>query len=224
MNLWYERLLLLILVLLLLISLWCIYDSWYVYSHTIDNSILHYKPGAVSATVNDLPLTDDMVGWLTVDDTNIDYPVMQYTDNIKYLNTDPFGRYSLGGSIFLDSRNHSDFTDEYSLIYGHHMEYGKMFGALDSFLNESYLRQHQSGVLMVGKNGDKSYQLYIFAALQVDASETIVFSPGKGDIWQYIQKNAAVKIAEPQGHIIGLSTCTGGDSVTRTVVFAYLTS
>ena len=86
-----------------------------------------------------------MAGWLTVDGTNIDYPVMQGKDNNSYLNTDPFGNYSLTGSIFLDSRSSPDFSDEYSVVYGHHMDYGKMFGALDDFLNEKYLKQHSSG-------------------------------------------------------------------------------
>lgn len=222
MNIWYERLLLLILVFILLIASWCVYDSWYVYSHTIDDSILRYKPGTVTAAADDPPLTEDMVAWLTVDDTNIDYPVMQYTDNIKYLNTDPFGRYSLGGSIFLDSRCSAGFTDDYSLVYGHHMEYGKMFGALDEFLNEDYLRSHQSGTLLVGRNGEKCYKLRIFASLQASAEEKAVFDPVKDNVSQYIRSHGAVKIAEPQGHILGLSTCTGGESLTRTIVFASL--
>ena len=82
-----------------------------------------------------------MVGWIVVDDTNIDYPVMQGYDNSQYLNLDPYGEYSLSGSIFLDSRNSSDFTDPYSIIYGHHMEYGKMFGAIDDYLDDQYERE-----------------------------------------------------------------------------------
>lgn len=223
MNLWYERLVLLILVFILLISAWCVYDSWYVYRHTMDKNILRYKPGAVTATANDPPLTEDMAAWLTIDGTAIDYPVMQYSDNIKYLNTDPFGNYSLGGSIFLDSRCCGDFTDDYSLIYGHHMEYGKMFGALDDFLNESFFLSHRSGTLLVGKNGEKKYYLNFFAALQADATEEAVFDPGREEIRQYIRSNASIFTENPQGRIVGLSTCTGADSMTRTVVFAFLT-
>lgn len=75
---------------------------------------------------------------MTIDDTNIDYPVMQGEDNNEYLNKDPFGNYALSGSIFLDRRNNPEFKDYYSLIYGHHMEHGMMFGAIDEYLNEDY--------------------------------------------------------------------------------------
>lgn len=219
MNVWYERLLLFVLTVVLLITSWCIYDSWYVYSHTLDDSILRYKPGAASAAEDELPLTEDMVAWLTVDGTSIDYPVMQYTDNIKYLNTDPFGRYSLGGSIFLDSRSSADFSDDYSLIYGHHMEYGKMFGALDSFLNEGYLRSHKSGTLIIGKNNEKVYRLTIFAALQASATEKVIFEPGQGDIRAYIRQHSDKTIIIPEGRIIALSTCAEGNDDRRTLVF-----
>ena len=221
MNVWYERLLLFVLTVVLLITSWCIYDSWYVYSHTIDNGILRYKPGAVTAAADEPQITDDMVAWLTVYETDIDYPIMQYSDNIKYLNTDPFGKYSLGGSIFLDNRNSSDFSDDYSLIYGHHMEYGKMFGALDNFLDESYIRSHRKGTLIIGRNGDKEYKFTIFACLHTSAKEKAVFDPGKDDILQYVRNNALIMTEEPKGRILGLSTCTGVDNDTRTLVFAF---
>ncbi len=162
--------------LVVLIGAWQMYDNYYMFSHSLDESILQYKPDPndPSAAANS-PIGDDMVGWLTIDDTNIDYPVMQGSDNSKYLNTDPFGEYSLSGSIFLDSRCSPDFSDEYSVIYGHHMDYGKMFGALDDFLNEEYLRSHTTGTLMVGRNAEKVYDLEVFASARVSAREKIVF-------------------------------------------------
>ena len=220
LNIWYERLVMLILGLFLLIILWCFYDSWYVYSHVTDDSVMRYKPG-VSDTTKEAPaLSEDMAGWLTIDDTGIDYPVMHYKDNIKYLNTDPFGRYSLGGSIFLDYRNDPCFTDDYSLIYGHHMQHGRMFGALDNYLDEAYMREHSGGTLFIRKDGEKSKHIKIFAALQTSADEKTVFNPGEGDIRRYIRSHAAVQISEPDGAIVGLSTCTGRDDDTRTGVFA----
>ena len=124
-------------VLILLIGVWQIYDNYYVFSHTIDNSVLRYKPGA--SDISDggqAPFSDDLVGWLTIDGTDIDYPVMQGSDNAEYLSKDPYGGYSATGSIFLDSRSSPDFTDSFSIIYGHHMDYGRLFGALDDFLDE----------------------------------------------------------------------------------------
>ena len=114
MNILYERLTLILLVLVLLVMTWCMYDSYYVYSHALNDDILKYKPGQSDISPEDPPLSDDMVAWITLDGTNIDYPVMQGRDNVKYLNTDPFGKYSLSGSIFLDFRNSPDLSDDYS--------------------------------------------------------------------------------------------------------------
>lgn len=223
MNLLYERLLLIVLMLILLIVVWCMYDNYYVYSHTLDDSILKYKPSQSDAvTPEDSPISDDMVAWITIDNTNIDYPVMQGTDNVQYLNTDPFGNYSLSGSIFLDSRDSPDFSDEYSLVYGHHMEYGKMFGALDDFLNESYLNQHATGTLIIGKDAGKTYNLEVFASMKASARDEAVFNPNHGDIRQFILNHAEVFTTERDNRIIGLSTCAEGDAVSRMLVFCYV--
>ena len=126
-------------VITLLIVCYGLYDTWYVYNKANDDGYLKYKPVAGSGMSEDAPITEDMVAWITIDGTNIDYPVMQAADNMKYLNLNPYGEYSLSGSIFLDSRNSADFSDDYSILYGHHMEYGVMFGALDEFLDEKYM-------------------------------------------------------------------------------------
>lgn len=223
MNILYERLVLIVLVLVLLIVMWCMYDNYYVYSHTLSDDIAKYKPVPNAVVQEDSPISDDMVAWITIDGTNIDYPVMQYSDNVKYLNTDPYGNYSLSGSIYLDSRNSSDFSDDYSLIYGHHMEYGKMFGALDEFLDASYLSQHTSGTLIIGKNAEKTFDLEVFASMRASAKDEAVFDPGKGDVRQFIKNNSIVYTAESDRRIIALSTCAEGDSVSRTLVFCYIT-
>lgn len=218
----YDRILTSFLLIILLIVIYCMYDNYWVYSHTLDDSLLKYKPTAEGYDPDESPITDDMVAWLTIDGTNIDYPVMQADDNVKYLNTDPFGKYSLSGSIFLDTRSSPDFTDDYSLIYGHHMEYGKMFGALDEFLNEDYLREHSAGELIVGRDGSKTYELTVFASARASARDDEVFDVRNGGAVDFINNNAAVKISEPQGRIVALSTCSEGDTVSRVVVFCYM--
>ena len=160
-----------------------------------------------------------MVGWIVVDDTNIDYPVMQGYDNSQYLNLDPYGEYSLSGSIFLDSRNSSDFTDPYSIIYGHHMEYGKMFGAIDDYLDDQYLSSHRTGTLIVGRNGEKTYRLEIFYAMSTDARNEMVFDTTHyEELRQFLENEGFVR----DDRILCLSTCAGDISSTRTVVFAYI--
>lgn len=223
----YERILFIVLILLLLIVIYMLYDTWYVYDHAVDKNLSKYKPTADNpGVVEDSPITDDYVAWLTVDDTNIDYPVMQGTDNTKYLNLDPYGRYSLSGSIYLDSRNAPGFTDEYSLVYGHHMEYGKMFGALDDFLNEAYLKSHKDGTLIVGRDGGKIYKLRPYASMRADAKNKTIFDPDQSEgIRRYITENAEFFMDYPEladKKILGLSTCAEGDSTERILVFCYI--
>jgi len=208
---------------IMLIGVWQMYDNYYIYDHALDKSILKYKPDPSDPEAQkDSPITQEMVGWLTVDGTNIDYPVMQGNDNTYFLNTDPFGEYSLTGSIFLDSRSSPDFTDDFSLIYGHHMDYGKMFGALDDFLSETYLKNHSTGTLMVGRNAEKVYDLEIISAARVSGKEKIVFDMQQDKIRQFIRENASPPAEEKDSPILGLSTCADADSVSRIVVFCYI--
>ncbi|MBQ8967142.1 class B sortase [Ruminococcus sp.] len=218
----YDRILTVILVLILLIVGYCMYDNYWVYSHTLDDRVLRFKPTAEGYDPDESPITEDMVGWLTIDDTNIDYPVMQGEDNVKYLNTDPFGAYSLSGSIFLDNRNSSDFSDRYSLIYGHHMEYGKMFGALDDFLDEEYLKSHSKGELLVGRDGSVRYDLHIFASMRAGAHDKEVFNVGESGTLDFIRTKAEVMTEGPRGRIVALSTCANSGSVSRILVFCYI--
>lgn len=220
MNDIYEKVMLGVFIAALLVVIYAMYDTWYVFDQAGDDSYLQFRPDRVNAdTLPDYPITEDMVAWLTLYDTTIDYPVMQGKTNDEYLNKNPYGDYSLSGSIFLDSRNSSDFSDTYSIIYGHHMEYGKMFGALDDYLDSDYLAFHSRGELLVGRDGNTRYELKIFYATTADARDEKVFDTDKSE--------ELVEFLEAQGfdvndRIICLSTCAGDVSSTRTVVFAYI--
>lgn len=216
----YDKILIGIFVIVFLIVIYAAYDTWYIFYRANDDSYLRYKPGEVSADViSDSPITSDMVAWITIDDTNIDYPVMQGADNNVYLNLDPYGEYSLSGSIFLDSRCDSRFQDDYSIIYGHHMEYGVMFGSIDAFLDEDFLASHSTGRLIVGRAGDVTYDLELFYAMQTDASEEMVFDT---DHIEELREFLITQGFDRDNRIVCLSTCAGGATTTRTVVFAYI--
>ena len=99
LNMIYERIMLFVFILALLIVCYGLYDAWYVYHKADDNSLLKYKPTAKQTEVIDNPITEDMVGWITIDDTNVDYPIMQSDNNTEYLNKDPYGNYSAMGNL-----------------------------------------------------------------------------------------------------------------------------
>lgn len=217
----------LVCLVLFLLGSYGLYDSYMVYQQATDNSILKYKPGYETDDATDKEIKGNMVAWLTIDDTKIDYPVMQGEDNNEYLNKDPFGEYSLSGSIFLDSRNSPEFKDEYSLIYGHHMEQGMMFGALDKFLDESYFNSHRSGTITVG---EKVYKIRFFAVLECEATEQSIFAPtetDKNESLDFIKQHALFlddnAIPGNEEKLLGLSTCKYPDTVERTLVFGALT-
>ena len=83
-----------------------------------------------------------LIGWIKIDDTNIDYPVMQTVNNEYYLKHNYNQEYDKNGSIFLDKD--CDITDPGTnmIIYGHHMKSGKMFGNLQLYSNKSYYEEH----------------------------------------------------------------------------------
>lgn len=124
-------------------SLW---DNYMINSGAfLTSDLLKYKPPENSGTEDNLSLEELMAlnpetrGWLTIDGTHIDYPVVQGEDDMKYVNTDIYGEFSLSGAIFLSCLNSPDFSDQYNLIYGHHMENGGMFGDVMEFVETDYL-------------------------------------------------------------------------------------
>ena len=147
-----------------------------------------YKP-TVENTVSFEQLQSknhDVFGWLTVDNTKIDYPLVQGKDNDIYINTAPDLTFSLTGSIFLDYRNSRDFSDFNSIIYGHHVEHEAMFGGLDRFEEKTYFDSHRYGLLFFE---GKKYRLEVYAFVSADAYDTSVFTPNVAESYrkEYIE-------------------------------------
>ena len=83
-----------------------------------------------------------LIGWIKIDDTNIDYPVMQTSDNEYYLDHNYNQEYDKNGSIFLDTACSVYPRSTNLIVYGHHMKSGKMFGNLQKYAKESYYEDH----------------------------------------------------------------------------------
>lgn len=206
-------------------GLYGLYDSYRIYVRTADDSLLYFKPDYETAGEPEKKIQGKLAAWLTLDKAGIDCPVMQGENNTEYLNRDPYGEYSLAGSIFLDARNSPDFTDKYSLIYGHHMEGGLMFGPLDKYLDEAWFFSHPKGTLTVG---GKACPLRIYAVVETDASEEKIFAPTEmkpKKTFRYVKKKALYYNSglepdlEKGEKMLGLSTCKSPDTAERIVVF-----
>ena len=196
------------------------------------NDLLKYQPtgdGPNSITLGELmKLNKDVVGWIKIFDTHISYPVVQGKDNQEYLNKDVFGEFSFSGSIFLDYRNACDFTDSYSIIYGHHMEYGAMFGDVVEFKNDDYFQEHKTGALFLL---DDTYKITLFACVETQEFNNKIYNPivqGKDNLdtlLKYIKDEAVQYRDISLNHddkIIGLSTCAEAGTNERVVLFGRL--
>lgn len=84
-----------------------------------------------------------LIGWLKIDDTNIDYPVMQSPDPDYYLTHNFNQEHDNNGSIFLDPDCDIVHRNTNLILYGHHMRSGKMFGSLDSYSSEAFYEEHK---------------------------------------------------------------------------------
>ena len=102
----------------------------------------------------------DVKAWLYCPDTVIDYPVCQCGDNSYYLRHLIDRTYNVNGCLFIDCKNKADFSDDNTVIYGHHMASGKMFASLIRYADQSYYEAHPVMYLTVG---EKQYEVELFA-------------------------------------------------------------
>lgn len=103
---------------------------------------------------------EDVVGWINIDDTNIDYPIVHSADNREYLTQDFNNEDSIGGSIFMDYRNDIDSPNRNTIVYGHRMKDGSMFQHLTKFLDQDFFENHRTFEV---ETLDTSYEAEVFA-------------------------------------------------------------
>lgn len=180
-----------------------------------------------------LAVNSDVCAWVTLDNTGVDYPVLQGETNLTYINTDVYGNFALAGSIFLDSRNDKTFNEPYSLLYGHHMDNGRMFGDLDLYKEEKFFQENRTGTLILP---DRVYDLEIFSCLLVPASEDAIFNPMQyqddiDELLDYAEQNSLflhddvlerIRQSEEEVKILALSTCSSEFTDARTIILTVM--
>ncbi len=102
----------------------------------------------------------DVVGWLCCEDTPINYPILQAQDNDYYLQRLMNGTSNANGSIFMDYRNSSDFSDWNSILYGHNMQNGAMFGTIQRYKQQHYYEKHPVLYLLTP---EQDYKVILFS-------------------------------------------------------------
>ena len=186
----YDYVFIALMLFLLLFAGYARWDSQQVYTQADPLQYIQYKPSPPEMMpFEDLQkINPDVLGWLTIFDTNIDYPLVQAEDNEYYLNHNPKREPEGSGSLFLDYRNDPKFTDFNTIIFGHHMAHHEMFGDLDQFLDEDYWDAHEFGNLIYdGQN----HGLQFIAMLQCDAYDFFIYHPainGEAQRVKYINR------------------------------------
>ncbi len=220
-------------------SAYALWDNAQIYAAAdhVQAGLLPFKPKAGEendATFEELrAINPDVTAWVTMDNTGIDYPVLQGEENLSYLNTDVYGDFALAGSIFLDTDCSRDFTDPYSLLYGHHMENGKMFGDVGLYQDAAFFAQNTTGELVTP---DRTYRLETVACLLVPASETAIFDPRRWEndlqgLYRFVRENArnrneetlaAMEAAGGRVQVLALSTCSTAYTDARTILLTWM--
>lgn len=166
-------------------------------------------------------LNKDIIGWIYCPNTMINYPIVQAADNDYYLYRLLDGTSNSNGSIFMDYRNEDDFSDENTLIYGHHMQTGAMFGQLVNYKKQSYYDQHPYIYIITPS---QTYRLDLFAGCVVDHISDVFRKTISDDLINELMANSTFDstISFPEGNIVTLSTCTYEYDDARYVVLGEL--
>lgn len=167
-------------------------------------------------------INDEIIGWIKVTALDISYPIAQAEDNEYYLHNTFQKTYNFAGCIFMDYLNNSDMTDPNTLIYGHNMKNGSMFGKLKNFYEEGV---YEKSPYFWIYTPDKIYKYEIFSCSEVYAeSKTYQMNfESDEDFQKYLNdavERSVVKsktAVTSKDKVVTLSTCTGNDA-TRFIV------
>jgi sortase B len=173
----------------------------------------------------------DTYGWIKVEGTNIDYPVVKRGDNEYYLDHAYTGEYLPVGAIFADFRTSDTFSENLNLvIYGHNVNTGSMFGSLKEFLNKDVF--YNNRITVYTMDGIFTYRPFCIHETPYDSGFiNTAFESWDGYVGFLNELAADSKIKAPDGvtlnentRILTLSTCTNGAADNRLALHAVLES
>lgn len=168
----------------------------------------------------------DCVGWITIPDTGVDYPVMYTPDDPKrYLRRDFSGASASHGTPFLDGRNLAQAEGQNLILYGHNMMDGSMFKPLISYLEPSFRETHQEIYLELS---EKQYRYKVLAVVETSTTSpfytfTSLADPtAASDFRATLLKETDLNVVHQADGYLTLSTCNNGGGDSRVLVIAAL--
>lgn len=170
-----------------------------------------------------------VAAWIQISGIDaVNYPVVWSGDNSYYLDHTWDGKYSRYGAIFLEAANASDFSDCYSIIYGHNMKDGSMFGGLKKYRSADFFAEHGGIITLYLPEETRTYQ--IFSVRQVVPDDLSVYTLGFAHDESFADYIRAMKAnslyqtgveVSKEDDVLTLSTCAGEN---RLIVHAKLVS
>ncbi len=202
-----------------------------------DETLSQYTSGADNAPIEvDLAglreVNKDVIGWIYIPDTNVNFPLLQGKSNKQYLFQSYKKEYLTAGSIFIDYRCGADLTDKNTVIYGHNMHNGSMFGKLKKYKSEEYKSKHPYIYILLP--GDVLNKYEIIAYFQADVTGAVYDLPleadGEDERFELLKETIAKEnlyassaTLSEDDRLITLSTCTQDSrNDVRVVVIAKL--
>ncbi len=146
----------------------------------------------------------DLIGWLKIADTNIDYPVMQTQDNDYYLDHDLNGKRDKNGTIFMDAACDVVKGNTNTILYGHHMKSGKMFGHLVKYSDKNYYEKHKYIEFDTIYEKGTYEVMYVFLS-RVYKEDEIVFK-----YYQFIDANGETEFESNMNEMAAMSLYSTG--------------
>lgn len=168
----------------------------------------------------------DCVGWLTIPDTGIDYPVMHTPDTPEhYLRRDFYGESASGGTPFLDGRNLAEAENQNLILYGHNMMDGSMFKPLMNYLEPNFRETHKDIFLEID---GRQYHYEVLAVVETSVKSTLytftdLSDPAEeSDFRAALLKETELEVVHQASGYLTLSTCNNGGGNSRVLVIAAL--
>lgn len=132
-------------------------------------------------------VNEDVIGWITLKDSQIDYPIVKGEDNEYYMNHTVLGTENPAGAIFMENLNKEDFSDIVTFVYGHRMKDGSMFGNLKYYTEQEYWDTHREFQISTYQD-NRTYEIFsVHRADVTDSTFQIFFEAGE-EYERYLQQ------------------------------------
>lgn len=187
-----------------------------------------YEPGHSSIDFESLLIrNNEIVGWIEIPDTRVDYPVLFPSSPNEYLYADIDHEYFRAGSIFLDSRMSDPFNCNNTVIYGHNMKNGSMFHNIKQYVNQEFAQEHPYVYFYQMDGSILAYKVVGAGVIKATNEFYINYNIDLQEYYQKIQAYSSISVefdTTKSNPVIMLSTCATGssDELNRYVVHAVL--